>query len=93
MMNDIENEVEEQQAEEIAAGGGRYRLKKVGVTASEKVFERGDPVEDVDALVRFEFDGLAVQDVCEFIEQIVRLSLQITLIKVIDDDVSFKRHF
>lgn len=60
MMNDIENEVEEQQAEEIAAGGGRYRLKKVGVTASEKVFERGDPVEDVDALVRFEFDGLAV---------------------------------
>ena len=60
MMNDVENEVEEQQAEEIAAGGGRYRLKKVGVTASEKVFERGDPVEDVDALVRFEFDGLAV---------------------------------
>ena len=60
MMNDIENEVEEQQAEEIAAGGGRYRLKKVGVTASENVFERGDPVEDVDALVRFEFDGLDV---------------------------------
>ena len=38
-------------AEQVAAGGGIYRLKEIRELVRKGIFERGKPVEDVDALV------------------------------------------
>ena len=79
---------------EQVVGGDRFGwLEKVGITASEMVFERCYPVEYRDTLVGRErgFDA-EIEDVCEFIEQIVRLSLQITLIEISNHNVCLKRH-
>ena len=76
-----------------AVGCGFHRLKEVRVFVSEPFFERGKPVEDVDALVWLEEYFLAIERCSELVEQFIVLRSKITLIAVVADNESFKRYF
>ena len=59
----------------------------------EKAFERGKPIEHADALGFVEPNALCFVKMCrKFIEQVVLLGGEITLIEVIADDERLKRH-
>ena len=82
-----------QTQQSVTAGGGIYRLKEIRELAREVIFERGEPVEDVYALVWLESHRLAIERCAELVEQFIILRLEITLIEVIADDERLKRHF
>lgn len=55
-------------AELVPAGGGADWLKEIREFAREGIFERGEPVEDTDTLVRFENHRLSIERRAELVE-------------------------